>query len=92
MGLRMFEVGEGSVGGVTSVSEGSSDLVDHPEHYTRFPVEVIEITEHLNFNRGNAVKYLCRAGFKGEGTELVDLRKALWYVEREIGRVQKYDA
>lgn len=64
------------------------DAVNHPAHYTRFPgVEVIQITEHLNFCRGNAVKYLCRAGAKGD--ELEDLRKAAWYVQREIERVER---
>lgn len=59
-----------------------------PPHYRRFPVEVIEITEHLNFNRGNAVKYLARAGHKEGADELTDLEKAKWYVEREINRVR----
>ncbi|MEB4614017.1 DUF3310 domain-containing protein [Leucobacter sp. M11] len=58
----------------------------NPDHYRRFPVEVIDLTEHLNFNRGNAVKYLARAGAKPGADELVDLRKAAWYVDREITR------
>ncbi len=66
-----------------------SDPVNHPSHYTQFPVEVIDLVEHLNFNRGNAVKYLCRAGAKDD--KLQDLQKAKWYVEREIERVKKYE-
>ena len=64
-----------------------SDNVNHPKHYTQHPsgVECVQITEHFNFNVGNAVKYLWRAGLKGDALE--DLRKARWYVEREIGRV-----
>jgi hypothetical protein len=65
------------------------DAVNHPAHYTRFNVEVIELTENLNFCRGNAVKYLCRAGVKNAATELEDLEKARWYVEREIDRVRR---
>lgn len=61
----------------------------NPEHYRRFPVEVIEITEHLNFCRGNAVKYIARAGVKDATKEVEDLRKAVWYLEREIMRVGK---
>lgn len=61
----------------------------NPDHYRRFPVEVIEITEHLNFARGSAVKYICRAGYKDETKEVEDLRKAVWYLEREIMRVGK---
>jgi hypothetical protein len=62
-----------------------SDVINHPSHYTQYKgVEVIDITEKLNFNRGNAVKYIARAGFKAEGTEIQDLEKALWYVERQI--------
>ena len=64
-----------------------SDNVNHPDHYTRFGAEVIEITEHLNFNRGNAVKYLARAGAK-TSDPLQDLLKAEWYVKREISRTQ----
>lgn len=60
----------------------------NPGHYRRFPVEVIDITEHLNFNRGNAVKYLARAGEKPGADELEDLRKAAWYVNREIARIE----
>jgi hypothetical protein len=66
-----------------------ADLINHPPHYTKFPVEVIEITENLDFCRGNAVKYLCRAGLKSKDTELEDLRKAQWYVERAITKLER---
>lgn len=64
-----------------------NDNVNHPKHYTSHPsgVECIEITEHLNFCIGNAIKYLWRAGLKGEQVE--DLRKARWYIDREISRI-----
>ena len=64
-----------------------NDNVNHPKHYTSHPsgVECIEITEHFNFNIGNAVKYCWRAGLKGEQVE--DLRKARWYIDREISRI-----
>ena len=63
------------------------DSVNHPKHYTEHPsgVECIEITEHMNFCVGNAIKYLWRAGLKGEQVE--DLRKARWYIDREIARI-----
>lgn len=61
------------------------DAVNHPKHYTQFPVEVIELTENLNFNLGNVVKYVCRADFKGKKRE--DLLKAKWYLERELKRI-----
>lgn len=65
-----------------------TDNVNHPEHYTRFKgVEVIDITEQLNFNRGNVVKYVTRAGAKAGSDEKEDLRKAEWYLRREIERV-----
>ena len=65
------------------------DQVNHPKHYVSHPsgVECIEITEHMNFNLGNAVKYIWRASLKGK--EIEDLRKAKWYVEREIQRLMK---
>lgn len=66
-----------------------SDPVNSPSHYTAYPVEVIELTEWLNFNKGNAVKYIARAGLKNPETEIEDLRKAAWYVNREISRLEK---
>jgi hypothetical protein len=66
-----------------------ADLINHPAHYTRFPVEVIEITENLDFCRGNAVKYLCRAGLKSKDTEMMDLLKAQWYVNRAIDKLER---
>lgn len=65
----------------------TADLVNHPPHYTSHPsgVECITITEHMGFNVGNAVKYLWRADLKShDATE--DLRKAAWYINREINR------
>lgn len=67
------------------------DPINHPKHYTSHPsgVECIQITEHLPFCLGNAIKYLWRAGLKAGTTELQDLRKAAWYIEREIQRREK---
>jgi hypothetical protein len=64
------------------------DNVNHPQHYTAHPsgVECIDVVEHMNFNRGNAVKYLWRADHKN-GIE--DLRKAAWYINREIARLMR---
>ena len=66
----------------------SDDPVNHPKHYTAHPsgVECIQITEHMNFNLGNAVKYIWRAGQKTDLLE--DLKKARWYLDREIQRIQ----
>jgi hypothetical protein len=63
------------------------NMVDHPPHYITHPsgVECIEVTEHMNFCLGNAVKYIWRAGEKGEVIE--DLKKARWYLDREIERI-----
>ena len=61
-----------------------SDPINHPEHYTSHPsgVECIDIVEHMNFNLGNALKYIWRANLKGNAEE--DLLKAVWYVQREL--------
>ena len=65
------------------------DEVNHPAHYTAYVgVEVIQLTEQMNFNRGNAVKYIARAGLKSYDTEIQDLKKALWYIQREINRME----
>ena len=68
-----------------------SDLVNHPTHYNSHPsgVEAIEITQHMNFCQGNAMKYLWRAGIKDSQKEIEDLRKAIWYIEKEILRLQE---
>jgi hypothetical protein len=65
------------------------DTVDHPQHYTSHPsgVECITVTEHMGFNLGNAVKYIWRADLKADALE--DLRKAAWYLNREIERRQR---
>ena len=66
------------------------DPVASPPHYRQHPsgVECIQITEHMNFNLGNVVKYLWRNGLK-ESQPLEDLRKARWYLDREIQRLEK---
>lgn len=56
--------------------------MNSPKHYRWLPVEVIEITEHFNFRMGNALKYIMRADHKGKPVE--DLKKAVWYIQREI--------
>jgi hypothetical protein len=63
-----------------------SDPVKHPNHYTSHPsgIECIAVTEHFNFNLGNAIKYIWRADLKGKAIE--DLRKAVFYINREIER------
>lgn len=69
----------------------TDDLINHPPHYTTHPsgIECITIAEHFNFNLGNALKYIWRAGIK-EGVDiLTDLKKAQWYLDREIHRLTK---
>ena len=65
--------------------------VDHPAYYTNHPsgVECITIVEHMSFNLGNAIKYAWRAGLKDPADPLTDLRKARWYIEREIRRLEQ---
>lgn len=62
------------------------DVVSHPKHYTSHPsgIECIEITEHMGFCLGNAFKYITRLGLKDDIAQ--DLRKAVWYIDREIDK------
>lgn len=70
------------------------DKVNHPSHYTwlkdKCGIEVIDITRHMDFNLGNAIKYILRAGHKSEEgytnnlKEIEDLRKAIWYINDKI--------
>lgn len=63
-----------------------SDNVNHPTHYTSHPsgIECIRVTEHFNFCIGNAIKYLWRNGLKDGNSNVQDLKKAVWYINREI--------
>jgi hypothetical protein len=65
------------------------DMINHPPHYKAHPsgIECIQITEHMNFNLGNAVKYLWRCEEKGNPIQ--DLEKAKWYIQREIDRLKR---
>lgn len=65
-----------------------ADPVAAPTHYRSHPsgVECIQITEHMGFCLGNAVKYIWRAGLKDAAAEVQDLEKARWYLDREIAR------
>jgi len=66
------------------------DPVNHPAHYTSHPsgVECIEVTRHMTFNCGNAVKYLWRNGLKDGNPSAQDLKKAVWYINDEIKRIE----
>ena len=68
-----------------------ADIVNHPAHYTDGKIEVIDFIEdkNLNYHRGNAVKYIARAGKKDPAKEIEDLQKASWYINREIDRLQQ---
>ena len=60
----------------------------NPSYYQQGSQQLIDFLEHLPYNRGAAGKYVIRAGLKSPGTELEDLRKAQWYIEREIARLE----
>lgn len=78
-----------TMGSVEEFTWSNEDDVNHPSHYTQYQgLEVIDLTEQMNFNRGNAVKYICRAGHKSTASEVTDLEKAAWYIQREIERIK----
>ena len=66
-----------------------NDPVDHPSHYNAGKFEVIDVIEdwQLGFSLGNAVKYIARAQHKG--SELEDLKKSRWYLDRAIQQLEK---
>lgn len=72
------------------------EAVNHPDHYNQYiGFEVIDVCEQLrgpdgtgNFNRGNAFKYLARAGWKNPENEVEDLKKAIFYLQREVDRIE----
>lgn len=75
--------------------------VEHPSHYTWLKdlcgIEVIDITRHMDFNLGNALKYILRAGHKSEegisnvDKEIEDLKKAVWYLNDKIKMLKNYE-
>ena len=81
---------------VQQAAEGnmSKEMVNHPDHYggEDNPYEAIKVIEAwgLGFNTGNCIKYIARAKHKGK--ELEDLRKSLWYLNREIYLLEQADA
>lgn len=70
--------------------EWENDMVNHPRHYagTVPGIEAIEVARHFNFNRGNAIKYIWRAGAKDKAKEIEDLKKAVWYLTDEITQLE----
>ena len=70
--------------------EVTRDNVNHPDHYNHGKIEVVDFIEdqHLGFHLGNAVKYISRAGRKDPARTVEDLRKAAWYLNRQIERLE----
>ena len=71
--------------------EVTRDNVNHPDHYNHGKIEVIDFIEdkELGFHLGNAVKYISRAGRKNPDKIIEDLRKAVWYINRQIQRLER---
>lgn len=69
-----------------------SDNVNHPDHYTRWPVEVISLTERETFLIGNVLKYALRAGIKDGATYGEDMAKARWYARRHVDNIAARDS
>lgn len=69
-----------------------SDNVNHPDHYTRWPVEVINLTERETFLIGNILKYALRAGVKDGATYGEDMAKARWYARRHVDNIAARDS
>jgi hypothetical protein len=82
----------------------SREAIDHPSHYTSFPgaclecgrtIEAIDVIEWLPANLANVVKYVWRHGLKNNGgapaalAAIEDLEKAVWYLRREISRIER---
>ena len=70
-----------------------NDNVNHPAHYTDGKIEVIDFIEDkaFSYHLGNAIKYISRAGKKDPDKTIEDLRKAIWYIERQIQVIEKLD-
>lgn len=69
-----------------------SDSINHPAHYTQWPVEVINLTERETFLIGNILKYALRAGVKSGSTYGEDMAKARWYARRHVDNIAARDS
>lgn len=69
-----------------------NDNVNHPAHYTQWPVEVINLTERETFLVGNILKYALRAGVKDKSTYGEDMAKARWYARRHVNNIASQDS
>ncbi len=88
-----------TINALEGLTESKPEAVNHPSHYTwlkdKCGIEVIDITRHLDFDLGNAVKYILRAGHKQEEgmtdaeKRVQDLQKAAWYINDEINNLIK---
>ena len=94
-GQHFYTVAESNLFSADTSKYGFHDSVNHPSHYTDGKIEVIDFIndKKLNFNRGNVIKYVARAGKKASGSldlgkkEVEDLEKAAFYLEDEIKRL-----
>ena len=84
-----WQTGMGGLKMLNYNDDNKGDNINHPSHYTDGKIEVIDFIEDkkLNYHRGNAVKYIARAGKKNAETVVEDLQKARWYIDREIERL-----
>ena len=69
-----------------------NDNVNHPDHYTQWPVEVIDLTERETFLIGNVLKYALRAGLKDGAAYEEDMAKARWYARRHVDNIAARDS
>lgn len=85
------DVGADPLDAVPCAVRQEDDPVNHPRHYTDGAIEVIDFIEDkkLCYHLGNALKYICRAGKKDPAKETEDLRKAAWYINRRIQKLEE---
>lgn len=91
MAENLFKIGwRTKTYGEFKLKQPEYDNVNHPAHYTDGKIEVIDYIQDKGFNfcRGNAIKYISRAGKKDKAKEIEDLQKAVWYLNKEIERLK----
>jgi len=67
-----------------------NDPVSSPNHYhSPANIELVDVISHLNYCRSNAIKYIFRAGKKSKDTEVQDLQKALWCIQKELSLIDQ---
>lgn len=85
-GTGMYDIKKDTIMTISVPTQKKNDMINHPAHYNYATIEPIDVIEdwQLPYHLGNSLKYIARAGHKEGNSEIQDLKKAIWYINRYI--------